>query len=189
MWHPPRDKCSLHAQAERRSQANQSNATRFRTLHAHLKWPSIYTMGWLWAVTYTTYIRNRVISRTIKITPFESWNDIVDTDDHAMDVDKDQPPVDQTPEDNEHKTNETETSPAGANLNENTIPLDDSNHDVDDENLHRKSTRVNEVLSDDQFTKGTLIVPPNKRADQLVHQNTARDHPMATVSSKRSKPL
>jgi hypothetical protein len=29
---------------------------------------------WAEAATYTTYIRNRVLSRTIKITPFESWN-------------------------------------------------------------------------------------------------------------------
>jgi hypothetical protein len=28
----------------------------------------------VWPLTYTTYIRNRVLSRTIKITPFESWN-------------------------------------------------------------------------------------------------------------------
>jgi hypothetical protein len=79
-----------------------------------------------------------------------------------MDVDKDQPSVDQTPENNEHPTNETETPPAGANLNEITIPLDDSNHDVDDENLPRKSTRVNEVPSDDPIHQRDVDCAPQQ---------------------------
>ncbi|KAI9549299.1 hypothetical protein GHT06_007414 [Daphnia sinensis] len=123
---------------------------------------------------YIPKTRKVVVSKDVKIdeqilyrdtnnsSPLTDELDIVDTDDHAMDVDKDQPSVDQTPEDNEHQTNETETPPAGANLNEITIPLDDSNHDVDDENLPRKSTRVNEVPSDDPIHQRDVDCAPQQ---------------------------
>jgi hypothetical protein len=29
---------------------------------------------WAEAVSYTTYVRNRILSRTFNITPFEHWN-------------------------------------------------------------------------------------------------------------------
>jgi hypothetical protein len=59
---------------EQNGVAERTNRTLLNSVRCMLISSGLPPTLWAEAVTYTTYIRNRVLSRTIKITPFESWN-------------------------------------------------------------------------------------------------------------------
>ena len=59
---------------EQNGVAERTNRTLLNSVCCMLISSGLPPTLWAEAVTYTTYIRNRVLSRTIKITPFESWN-------------------------------------------------------------------------------------------------------------------